>query len=65
MRYGASAGEEGCDLLSLGAVVKRRDFILGLGGAAVWPLAVWAQQTGRIPVVGIVWANADAEAAAA
>jgi putative ABC transport system substrate-binding protein len=45
--------------------MRRREFIGLVGGTAVWPLAVRAQQSGRIPVVGVFWAYADAEAAAA
>ena len=43
--------------------MRRREFIGLVGGTAIWPLAVRAQQPGRIPVVGVFWAYADAEAA--
>jgi putative ABC transport system substrate-binding protein len=43
--------------------VKRRDFIAGLGGAAIWPLAARAQQAGRPPTIGFLSPRSPEESA--
>jgi hypothetical protein len=36
---------------------RRREFIGLVGGAAAWPVVAQAQQSRRIPVVGVFWAS--------
>jgi putative ABC transport system substrate-binding protein len=37
--------------------MKRREFIAGFGGAAVWPCVAGAQRRTRLPVVGVLWSS--------
>jgi putative ABC transport system substrate-binding protein len=40
-------------------MIKRREFIVGLGSAATWPVATKAQQRGRLPVIGVLWGRSN------
>jgi putative ABC transport system substrate-binding protein len=44
--------------------IARREFIAGFGGMVTWPLAARAQTRAKIPRIGVLWHEPNAEAAA-
>ena len=42
--------------------MKRREFIIGIGGAALWPLVVHAQQPVKLPAIGFLGASSPEQA---
>ena len=42
-------------------MIKRRQFIAGLGSAAAWPLPVGAQQRERMRRIGVLMAGSGGE----
>ena len=40
--------------------IQRREFITALGGAAMFPLAVYAQQPAKLPIIGFLGTDAVA-----
>jgi putative tryptophan/tyrosine transport system substrate-binding protein len=46
------------------ALIVRRRFVVGLVGAAAWPLAGWAQQPGKIWRIGVLETTSEAQNAA-
>jgi putative ABC transport system substrate-binding protein len=48
--------------MGLGNEMQRRNFMMLLGAAAGWPLAVHAQQPSKVPTVGFLSPNSYAAA---
>jgi putative ABC transport system substrate-binding protein len=41
--------------------MRRREFIAGIGSAAALPMVAWAQQSGRVRRIGVLWGVANDE----
>jgi putative tryptophan/tyrosine transport system substrate-binding protein len=37
--------------------MMRREFVFGLGATVAWPLAVHAEQSKKVPLIGVLWPN--------
>jgi ABC-type uncharacterized transport system substrate-binding protein len=40
--------------------MRRREFVAALGAAVAWPLSARAQQSGRVPIIGLLSSSTDA-----